>query len=662
MRSRIVVALAALIGSLCATAPAGAAPATSQDGTRTGFVTRDGRRLELNGKTFRFGGTNNYYLFYKSRTMVDDVFADARAADFTVLRTWAFGAIGNADGSNSVAPAPDGVYFQYWDGEKPAFNDGPDGLQRLDYVVDAARRHGLRLVLPLTNNWSDFGGIDQYVRWRGAEHHDDFYTDPVIKGWYRDYLDHVLDRTNTITGVKYKDDPTIMTWELGNEPRCKGSGVYPQSSGCTTTTLTAWADEMSRHLKSVDPNHLVSVGDEGFFCDGPDAPDWIDNCGEGVDSIALAELPAIDVMSYHLYPDGWGNRTPQWGSDYIARHNREAKRLGKAVMLGEFGWQNKSTRNPVYQQWLNDFTRTGGNGFLYWILSGSQDDGTLYPDYDGFTVYCPSPVCTNITNATHEIGSGQRSLPPVADHDTAVTEFDTAVTLQPTANDIAYRSRIQPAGLDLDPAAPRRQQTLTVSGGTFTAAISGELTFVPVTGFTGRATASYTVRDQAGRLSNVATVTVTVKPDPAAVAVLASFETGTEGWASAPWQTNGGTVEQTGEFATEGAHGLRVDAADGGWFGVTFAEPIDLSTRTTLKYDLRTSPAAGTSAAVAVQTGAGLAWCQSSFTWINQDSTTTATIDLLSGMSCDSTALADVRILWIYINPGTVDLDNVRAE
>lgn len=673
MRSRIVVLLAALVSALAATAPATAAPPPSDGPTATapataaspssgGFVVRDGHRLLLDGRTFRFSGTNNYYLFYKSRAMVDDVLNDAAAADFTVLRTWAFGLIGNADGSNSVAPAPDGVYFQYWDGTKPAFNDGPDGLERLDYVIAAARQRGIKLVLPLTNNWSDFGGIDQYVRWRGGAYHDEFYTDPVIKGWYKDWINHVLNRVNTVNGIKYMDDPTIMTWELGNEPRCKGSGVYPQSSSCTTQTVTAWADEMSRHIKSVDAKHLVSVGDEGFFCDGPDAPDWIDNCGEGVDSIALTKLPAIDVMSYHLYPDGWGNRTPQWASDYITRHNEAARRLGKAVMLGEFGWKNKNTRNPVYQQWLNDFARTGGNGFLYWILSGSQDDGSLYPDYDGFTVYCPSPVCTTISNASDEIAFGQRSRPPVADHDTAVTEFDTTVTLQPTANDIGYRSPIQTASVDLDPVTPQRQRTLTVAGGTFTITAAGALTFTPNSGFVGKAAASYTVRDQAGRLSNTATVTITVKPDPAAVAVLASFETGTEGWASASWQPNGGTVAQTTDFATHGTHGLRVDAADGGWFGVTFPEPIDLSTRSALKYDLRTSPAAGTNAAIAVQTGSGFAWCQSNFTWINQDTTTTATIDLLSAMSCDSTALADVRVLWIYINPGTVHLDNIRAE
>jgi hypothetical protein len=69
-----------------------AAPATHPF-ANAGFVTRAGSTLKLNGKPFRFGGTNNYYLFYKSPAMVDDVFADARTAGFDVPRTWAFGAV-----------------------------------------------------------------------------------------------------------------------------------------------------------------------------------------------------------------------------------------------------------------------------------------------------------------------------------------------------------------------------------------------------------------------------------------------------------------------------------------------------------------------------------------------------------------------------------------
>ncbi|HEX8346440.1 MAG TPA: cellulase family glycosylhydrolase, partial [Actinoplanes sp.] len=470
---RIAVTLAAVAALLAGSvAPAVAAPdagsmaapdAGSMAAPDAGFVTRQGAELRLDGKRFRFGGTNNYYLMYKSRLMVDDVFADARAAGFPVMRTWGFLDIGRLDGTDNVGTSADGVYFQYFDGTRPAYNDGPDGLQRLDYVLKAARDAGVKLVIPLTNNWRDFGGMDQYVRWRGGQYHDDFYTDPVIRGWYRDWISHVLNRTNTLTGVKYKDDPTVMTWELGNEPRCKGSGVYPTSPGCAPAKLTAWADEMSRHIKSIDPRHLVSVGDEGFFCDDPASLDFTVNCGEGVDTVALGRLPAIDVMSYHLYPDHW-SKDADWGTDWILRHSREAKKVGKPVMLGEFGLNDKATRNPVYQRWANAVTSSGGTGFLYWILSGVQDDGTLYPDYDGYTVYCPSPVCTNLSNAADEIRRGQKSRNPVADHDTSVVTAGDPATMRPAANDIAYRTKVRADSIDLDPVAAGRQPRVTVTG------------------------------------------------------------------------------------------------------------------------------------------------------------------------------------------------------
>jgi mannan endo-1,4-beta-mannosidase len=153
---------------------------------------------------------------------------------------------------------------------------------------------------------------------------------------------------------------------------------------------------MSSFVKSVDRKHLVSVGDEGFYCI-PDATDWMEDCSQGVDTIAFTKLRHIDVMSFHLYPDHW-NKDIEWGIEWIKRHIRDARRLWKPAMLGEFGLRDKSVRNPVYKEWTDTVFGRRGTGALYWILSGVQDDGTLYPDYDGFTVYCPSPVCTTIGN------------------------------------------------------------------------------------------------------------------------------------------------------------------------------------------------------------------------------------------------------------------------
>ena len=113
---------------------------------------------------------------------------------------------------------------------------------------------------------------------------------------------------------------------------------------------------MSRHIKSVDRHHLVGVGDEGFFCDDPAHEDWTRNCGEGVDTVALTRLPAVDLMSFHIYPAAWG-KDLAWTHDWIARHVREADRVGKPVLWGEFGWLDKATRNTVYKEWTDLFDR-----------------------------------------------------------------------------------------------------------------------------------------------------------------------------------------------------------------------------------------------------------------------------------------------------------------
>jgi mannan endo-1,4-beta-mannosidase len=504
--------------------------------------------------------------------------------------------------------------------------------------------------------------MDQYVRWRGGQFHDDFYTDPVIRGWYKDWISHVLNRVNSLTGVAYKDDPTVMAWELANEPRCVGSGVYPPSAACAAPTITDWAADISAHIKSVDRNHLVGSGDEGFLCTDPTGSDSLYNCGERVDSLALAQLSTIDMMSLHLYPDGW-NRDVAWATEWIRKHATLAKQIGKPSLLGEFGFLDKSTRNPVYQQWTDAAIKSGIDGFLYWILSGIQADGSLYPDYDGFTVYCPSPVCTTISNAGDELRHGQRSRDPVADHDTAQTLRDEPVTLTPVTNDIAYRTRLRTHSLDLDPATAGRQTTAVVTGGTFAAAADGTVTFTPEPGFVGRATGRYTVTDEAGRRSNVAELRVTVKPRPGDAVVIASFETGTEGWASAPWQTNGGVTSSTSDFHPQGALGLHVAAADGGWFGVpALPEALNISGKSLLRYELRTA-AAGTPTSIAVQTGPEFSWCQANFGWVNPGLVTTVEVDLATQLSCDVSALADIRAVWIYIGGGgEFDLDHLRAE
>ncbi len=339
-----------------------------------GFVSTKTNYFMLDGKPFYFAGTNNYYLAYSSNAMIDDVLNDAKAMDLKVVRCWGF--IDGESHNDKVMQPSLGKYDE-------------SGFERLDYAVNKASKLGIKLVLPLVNYWDDFGGMSQYVSWAGASKKNDFYTNSACKTAYKNYVNYILNRTNKYSNIKYKDDPAIMTWELGNEPRC--------DSDTTGDTLVKWADEMSTYIKSIDSNHLVAVGDEGFFNRGGE--DYCYNGGSGVDADKLIRLKNIDYGTFHLYPDGWG-KDVTWTKQYINDHIDLGKTVGKPVVLEEYGVY--SNADSVYKTWGDLMYKSsnvgeGGAGIMFWILTGIQDNGELYADYDGFRVTYPSTTADVIT-------------------------------------------------------------------------------------------------------------------------------------------------------------------------------------------------------------------------------------------------------------------------
>jgi len=100
-----------------------------------------------------------------------------------VVRLWGFIDRGSLDGSVPSVDgdgSKDGHYFQAWDPAQhhAVYNDGPSGLQSLDYALAKASSLQLKVVLVLTNNWREFGGMDQYLAWYGLSAHQDFYNGP----------------------------------------------------------------------------------------------------------------------------------------------------------------------------------------------------------------------------------------------------------------------------------------------------------------------------------------------------------------------------------------------------------------------------------------------------------------------------------------------------
>lgn len=650
------------------------APAAAADPNSAGqFVTTSGAQLMLGGETFEFSGTNNYYLGYKSSAMADAVLDDAQDAGLDVMRTWGFQDFQNPDGSDSIQQNFEGVWYQAWDEEagRPVVNEGADGLQRLDYVIAGAAERGIKLIIPFTNNWSAFGGMDQYVKWAREDTHADFYTDAQIKGWFKDYITELLNRTNSINGVRYADDPTIMAWELANEPRCGGSGAYPNGE-CDTSTITAWANEMSAHVKSISTNQLLSAGDEGFFC-RPES-EWSltheygasgygagfgEDCADGVDTVALASLPNIDLMSMHLYPDHW-KTTTDWGTGWIEEHAAAAKAINKPVYLGEFGLLDKGTRMPVYDTWLSAVRDSGVDGALYWILSSEQDDGTLYADYDGFTVYCPSAVCTLMSTHDQLLTASKKDpvwRTTIADDDQLTIERDTTATIDVSANDISIKGSISPGSLDLDPDKAGRQRTATAEGGTLSFRKAGTVEFVPTEGFVGTVKFPYSIGN--GHTTSTATLTIVVRPAPGDAELLASWEDGTDGWAPANWQSDPGTVS-TGSFgATDGDAALQIQSKDA-WFGSGNLGGLDLSGKRSIEFDVTTADK-GTSVSLAVRYGADWTWCQTPFHWVPENTSETVNFDL-DQFACAASDLTEVQDMLIFFNPGSFGLDRLTLN
>ena len=384
---------AILLGVACSSAGCAASSARALDASNTTDASqRPGATFEVDGAPLCFIGTNNYYLAYSPKPMVDEVLESARAMGVKVVRIWSFIDRGSLDGrvaSIDGDGTKNGHYFQAWDPKRrrPVYNDGASGLEGLDYAVAKAGQLGLKLVLVLTNNWREFGGMDQYLAWYGLGSHQDFYTSPEVGEAYRGWLFHLLTRINRLTNLAYRDDPTIFAWELANEPR----GV----TGTPARVVTDWARTMSSYLKSLDRNHLLAVGDEGFLAG--DSAHWTYHADHGVDHRALTALPDIDYGTFHMYPDTWGTGFG-WDERWIDDHLDVARALGKPTVLEEYGREVQrddagrvsaglEARLADYRAWNERTFARGGSAAMFWLLVGHDANGLPYPDFDHFSVY-----------------------------------------------------------------------------------------------------------------------------------------------------------------------------------------------------------------------------------------------------------------------------------
>jgi mannan endo-1,4-beta-mannosidase len=232
----------------------------------------------------------------------------------------------------------------------PALQTGPGEYkeeiwQGLDFLLAEMAKRKMKAVMVLGNFWTWSGGFPQYLRWAGmgevpypqepefswqnfTDYTKQFYFNQAAQEMMQNHIVAVINRVNSITGIAYKDDATIMAWQLANEPR--GYDV-PEA-------FRKWTRATSKFIKGLDANHLVCLGTEGNTS----------GKAAGVNVFTDNDDPNIDYITMHIWAQNWGWYKPgQSDSVFVAMleklnkywedHETAARKLNKPIVLEEFG-------------------------------------------------------------------------------------------------------------------------------------------------------------------------------------------------------------------------------------------------------------------------------------------------------------------------------------
>ena len=284
-------------------------------------------------------------------------------------------------------------------------------LAGLDYFMNELRERDMTAVLYLNNSWEWSGGYSVYLQWSG---HGDVVV-PAVDGWpaymeyvkqfpqsdsakalFANHVNYIVSRTNRYNQIKYVDDPTIMSWQIGNEPRA--------FSDENKEPFARWMADVAAQIKSLDPNHMVSSGSEGSW-------------GCEMDMNLFEKIhadPNINYLNIHIWPYNWSwvkadslkellPRAKENTKKYIDDHMVIARKYSKPIVLEEFGFpidgfsfskESSTTARDEYYRYVFNLIRqdreSGGlfAGCNFWAwggFAGQNPDHVFWEKGDDYT-------------------------------------------------------------------------------------------------------------------------------------------------------------------------------------------------------------------------------------------------------------------------------------
>jgi len=266
-------------------------------------------------------------------------------------------------------------------------------LAGLDYLLAEMGKRDMLAVLYLNNSWEWSGGYGFYLEHAGVgkaprpneagypaymNFVEQYASNQKAHELFYNYVRFILSRTNRYTGKRYADDPAIMSWQIGNEPRAFSKAALP--------AFEKWIAEAAALMKQLDPNHLVSIGSEGSWGCENDYDVWEHICAD----------KNVDYCNVHLWPYNWSwarkdHLVEDLGvsckntKEYIDKHLAICERIRKPLVMEEFGYPRdgfsfspQSTtkgRDGYYQyvfEQIVDNARSGGcfAGCNFWGWGG----------------------------------------------------------------------------------------------------------------------------------------------------------------------------------------------------------------------------------------------------------------------------------------------------
>lgn len=219
-------------------------------------------------------------------------------------------------------------------------------LAGLDFLLQEMGKRKMVAVLYLNNSWEWSGGYGFYLEQVGMgkaprpnedgypafmEFVSQYAQNEKAHQFFYDYVRFIVNRTNRYTGKRYVDDPAIMSWQIGNEPRAFNKAYLP--------AFERWLCETSALIREMDANHLISVGSEGKWgCEG-DIQCYERICADR----------NIDYCNVHLWPYNWSwarkdhliedlDVSCKNTKEYIDEHLQVCARLNKPLVMEEFGY------------------------------------------------------------------------------------------------------------------------------------------------------------------------------------------------------------------------------------------------------------------------------------------------------------------------------------